>query len=235
MGAVTKDVVSKRKPFSVGARVERQADGERGTVESVQSYEGVWAVAVRMDSDGQTWSGTQKTAARGAWTRLSGDAPHVPDCECDDCENAPFLVSAPSAPVLDEGTLYLAYDRYVCGRVECCGMQALYTGVTIGGATVVPVNPNTVRQTLTCECGAVTMTLVPNKRARKAPTAADVARTLDALAATSAPTEALSAALATQEKRSARRSPCDWVDCKSSATTTRVLAGQTWNVCGPHA
>lgn len=75
MGAVTHDVVSKRKPFPVGARVARQSDGERGTVESVEKVDGAWDVSVVMDHDGVGSLGRQKTAARGAWTRLSGDAP----------------------------------------------------------------------------------------------------------------------------------------------------------------
>jgi hypothetical protein len=50
-------------------------DGERGTVESVELYgvEGQprWAVAVRTDKDGEVWSGTQDTAAKGAWVKLT--------------------------------------------------------------------------------------------------------------------------------------------------------------------
>jgi hypothetical protein len=64
---------SSRKPFSIGARVVRSSDprGTVGTVERVSLYgiEGqpTWAVAVRTDSDGEVWSGTQETPTEGAW------------------------------------------------------------------------------------------------------------------------------------------------------------------------
>lgn len=68
------------------------------------------------------------------------------------------------APVLDKGTLYVAYDRFVCGNVRCCGSTALYTGVTTGGAPVTPVTAADRREwasygetSMTCECGAVTV------------------------------------------------------------------------------
>lgn len=67
-----------------------------------------------------------------------------------------------TTPVLDPVRLYLAYDRHVCGRVECAGMTAIYTGVTTGGSPIVPVDPTYVDYwrtldlgPLTCECGAV--------------------------------------------------------------------------------
>src|SRR3954468_12055080 len=74
---------STRKPFAVGTRVVRKADGARGSVESVQSYEfdgrSTWAVAVRTDVDGEVWSGTQDTAARGAWRKQTQEELHELD------------------------------------------------------------------------------------------------------------------------------------------------------------
>ena len=62
---------------------------------------------------------------------------------------------------LKEGTLYLAYDRYVCTR--CCGESALMTGYTIGGARVVKATRADAAYwqeaglgVLVCECGSVT-------------------------------------------------------------------------------
>src|SRR3546814_15286953 len=42
-------------------------------------------------------------------------------------------------PVLEAEVIYYAHDRFVC--TQCCGMTALYTGVTIGGAPVLPIEP----------------------------------------------------------------------------------------------
>lgn len=64
-------------------------------------------------------------------------------------------------PVLAEGRVYLAHDRFVC--TKCAGSSALFTGVTIGGAPVTPVTEADKREwatyglgPLTCECGSVT-------------------------------------------------------------------------------
>lgn len=51
-------------PFTPGERVTRRHDGAAGTVETVATwdndYSGTgWAVAVRLDQDGQVWSGTE--------------------------------------------------------------------------------------------------------------------------------------------------------------------------------
>lgn len=45
-------------------------------------------------------------------------------------------------PVLDDGVIYYAHDRFVC--TQCCGVTALYTGATIGGAPVLPIEPGDV-------------------------------------------------------------------------------------------
>jgi hypothetical protein len=73
------------------------------------------------------------------------------------------------SPLLDEGTLYLAFDRYVCGRLNCCGATALYTRQTIGGAPVLDVTPEEVAAfstlhdgaPLVCECGKVSAIFEP--------------------------------------------------------------------------
>src|SRR3546814_18323730 len=41
--------------------------------------------------------------------------------------------------VLEAEVIYYAHDRFVC--TQCCGMTAIYTGVTIGGATVLQIEP----------------------------------------------------------------------------------------------
>jgi hypothetical protein len=49
-------------PFQPGDRVTRRMDGAAGTVESVTAWDsetGSWAIAVRLDQDGQVWSGTE--------------------------------------------------------------------------------------------------------------------------------------------------------------------------------
>lgn len=67
-------------------------------------------------------------------------------------------------PSLTAGVLYLAHDRFVCNRIQCAGASALYTGVTIGGAPVLPMRAADLREwrRLTddpaqCECGALTV------------------------------------------------------------------------------
>jgi len=55
-------------PFTPGDRVTRRFDGATGTVETVTPWDsdtGSWAVAVRLDKDGEVWSGTEV-----AWARL---------------------------------------------------------------------------------------------------------------------------------------------------------------------
>src|SRR3546814_17369025 len=45
-------------------------------------------------------------------------------------------------PVLEAEVIYYAHDRFVC--TQCSGITALYTGVTIGGAPVLPIEPRDV-------------------------------------------------------------------------------------------
>jgi hypothetical protein len=82
---------SPRKPFRIGARVMRAVDSTTGTVETVQPFsvdgQPCWAVAVRMDADGELWSGTQTTPTRGAWRKLAELAPVA---EADDVDSAPM-------------------------------------------------------------------------------------------------------------------------------------------------
>lgn len=68
-----------------------------------------------------------------------------------------------SPPVLRDGVLYLAWDRFVCASASCAGYTARYTGVTIGGAPVEPVTAEDAAVweaeglgPAICECGAVT-------------------------------------------------------------------------------
>lgn len=69
-------------------------------------------------------------------------------------------------PVLAQDVLYMAYDRFVCGRGHCAGMTAQFTGVTIGGSRVTEVNEADITEwasaglgDLGCECGSVKATL----------------------------------------------------------------------------
>jgi|SRR6185312_16124026 len=162
-------------------------------------------------------------------------------------------------PLLDEGTLYLAHDRYVCGRMECCGVTALYTRQTLGGAPVLDVTPEEVAawQTLhdgaplVCQCGKVVATfealrplaeierdaesagLMKKKRApraRKAPTLTLVPAPVSAPETTDAREERK------PEKSAQRRGlTCQWVACDKRATSVRALAGQKWSVCSEHS
>lgn len=64
--------------------------------------------------------------------------------------------------ILKTGTLYLAYDRFVCASPSCAGSTALATGYTIGGAKVTKVTARDIAEwpadlgPLACECGKVT-------------------------------------------------------------------------------
>jgi hypothetical protein len=71
-----------------------------------------------------------------------------------------------------EDTIYLAHDRYVCGRVFCAGVTAHSSGLTIGGAIVSPVTAAEVKAwqekfgaPLSCQCGAVTAAFSPHAQA----------------------------------------------------------------------
>lgn len=70
-------------------------------------------------------------------------------------------------PVLQPDTLYLAYDRIVC--IDCAGMTATYTGLTIGGAPVTPIIGSDVTEwanygfgPLSCEGKHLTAVADPN-------------------------------------------------------------------------
>lgn len=67
-------------------------------------------------------------------------------------------------PVLLPGVVYLAYDRFVCEK--CAGATELFTGITLGGAPVVPVDSDDDTAwagyglgPITCECGAISRTI----------------------------------------------------------------------------
>ena len=66
-----------------------------------------------------------------------------------------------SAP-LEVDRIYSAFDRFVCGRVQCAGMTAVHTGTTTDGFPLRPITADDVHEwarydlgPLTCECGAV--------------------------------------------------------------------------------
>lgn len=66
--------------------------------------------------------------------------------------------------MLDEGTVYVSGDRFVCGTIACAGSSACFTGRGIDGQKVRAVDAQDVAEWATfpemgpikCECGAVT-------------------------------------------------------------------------------
>jgi len=68
-------------PFQPGDRVRRtKLDRAAGTVETVTPYEsdtGQWAIAVKLDQDGEVWSGTEV-----AWEREPAAEPDTGGCSC---------------------------------------------------------------------------------------------------------------------------------------------------------
>lgn len=67
-------------------------------------------------------------------------------------------------PLLAAGRMYLAYDRFVCARIDCAGTTAAYTGYTIGGHPVTPITDADIAEwvahglgPLVCECGHLTI------------------------------------------------------------------------------
>lgn len=65
--------------------------------------------------------------------------------------NEPTRHSLERTPVLILGRLYLACDRYVC--TECSGITALYTGYTLGGAKLSPLQASDVSRWATYDLG----------------------------------------------------------------------------------
>ena len=70
------------------------------------------------------------------------------------------VASSGSTPVLYDGVIYVAHDRFVCSNVNCAGATALYTGRTVHGTLLEEIDGEDVvtwaRITggwLTCECG----------------------------------------------------------------------------------
>jgi len=66
-------------PFTPGERVTRNFDGAAGTVESVSPWDsdtGSWAIAVRLDKDGEVWSGTEV-----AWAAAPDEAATADEVE----------------------------------------------------------------------------------------------------------------------------------------------------------
>jgi hypothetical protein len=64
---------------------------------------------------------------------------------------------------LDDDTIYVASDRFVCSRPGCAGSTALATGHDIDGHKLRPVDHDDLREwasydlgPLTCECGRLT-------------------------------------------------------------------------------
>ena len=70
------------------------------------------------------------------------------------------MTTTTPTPVLYDGVIYLAHDRFVCADVGCAGSTALYTGRTIGGAVLTAITGRDVIEwasmnvgPLVCECG----------------------------------------------------------------------------------
>jgi hypothetical protein len=62
---------------SPGQRVTRRFDGAAGTVETVTPWDsetGDWAIAVRLDKDGEVWSGTEAAWEAQQFRDLNGEA-----------------------------------------------------------------------------------------------------------------------------------------------------------------
>jgi hypothetical protein len=64
---------------------------------------------------------------------------------------------------LQDSTVYLAHDRFVCAQVGCCGRTAQVTGFTTGGYPLTRVTPEDVAAwpvaelgLIVCQCGSVT-------------------------------------------------------------------------------
>ena len=65
--------------------------------------------------------------------------------------------------VLNENTVYVAGDRFVCASIRCAGSTAVASGRDIDGHKLRPVTERDVREwasydlgPLSCECGQVT-------------------------------------------------------------------------------
>lgn len=63
---------------------------------------------------------------------------------------------------LSPDRIYLAFDRFVCGRVHCAGITAMVSGRTIDGALLTAATHADAQEwadaglgKITCECGAV--------------------------------------------------------------------------------
>jgi hypothetical protein len=306
-----------RKPFAVGARVARKSDGVRGTVESVELYgvEGQprWAVAVRTDDDGAVWSGTQDTAAKGAWVKLTAaqlatdeldsdahpwndfarasadyDARtavenaepthnHAADCDCDTCASAAVekLTDAGRAFMYAVGAQH--FDFFDEGINEGSGNWG--EGMSWQFAKMTDRKPRSVSGvmsrlstsglwnvsdagdgdgnwwSLTALGAAVARKLASDARTAELRSPERIAEALSVPEISAAAAERKSAqellraaeseldAAAQQkhEKRArwnaerAARVSCDWYGCSGTASATRVLAAQTWNVCSAHA
>ena len=68
-----------------------------------------------------------------------------------------------SASILKPGTVYLAFDRFVCADERCCGLTAHGSGFTLGGYPLTPVDAAMVAAwpvdelgLIVCQCGSVT-------------------------------------------------------------------------------
>lgn len=65
------------------------------------------------------------------------------------------------------GTIYGAWDRWVCSEIPCAGMTATATGVTIGGYRLHPIAAEDVREVtaltgqrhIACDCGRLRASL----------------------------------------------------------------------------
>lgn len=65
--------------------------------------------------------------------------------------------------VLKAGTIYVAFDRFVCASIRCAGSTAAATGRDIDGHRLREIDSQDIAEwasydvgALKCECGAVT-------------------------------------------------------------------------------
>lgn len=74
-------------------------------------------------------------------------------------------------PVLDAGTVYATFDRFVHGETRCAGMTAVFTGTDLNGHRVRKVTAADVREwakaglgdEVRCECLAMAAVIVNGK------------------------------------------------------------------------
>ena len=73
------------------------------------------------------------------------------------------MAATTATAVLDADTVYIAFDRIVCGTARCAGSTAVATGRDLHGAKVQPMTPAERAEFAmllpgsTCECGRLSI------------------------------------------------------------------------------